>query len=200
MRHASKTDKVRWSNTAVGLVLIGLIVVFGVLPDTIHPLMVWAIVLGATGGALYLAFAYRRALSTWRGFAAVSAGCFATLAWLQWRPVVWRSPAAVVDAINMSAGLLTWALLLAVFVSSALLLIYRDTSVAFTAIATVLVMLILLVTSAQYARLEAFSNAPLAQQSFLGVPLVWGVLMLCLGPLAFVAHTLRLLIRELTSH
>lgn len=191
--------KVRWANRTGWLVLIGLVVLFGFLPGTVHPLTVWAIILGATSCTLYLAFSYRRALATWPGFIAVGAGCLAALAWLRSQPAMWRSPAAVADAINMSTGLLAWVLLLAVFVSSALLLIRRDTSVAFTAAAFVLVMFILLVTATQYPRVEAFSAAPVAQQSLLGVPLAWGTLMLCLGPLAFVAHTLRLLIRELTA-
>ncbi|HID62876.1 MAG TPA: hypothetical protein EYP49_09095 [Anaerolineae bacterium] len=88
---------------------------------------------------------------------------------------------------------------IAVSISSVLLLIRKDASVAFMGMAWVLVPLVLLAIGLQYGSMEHFAQAALGDWVFWGVSLMWALIMLCLGPLAFLAHYVILLVKELNS-
>lgn len=191
----------RWITRAVLIFLAALLFFFWLLPATQRSTAaMWIGCALTTGCALYLSLAYRRLLSTWRGFGALTVGLFLSLAWLRWQWSLWWSPLSPLQNVNVVVGLLAWALLIAVSISSVLLLIQKDASVAFMGMAWVLVPLVLLAVGLQYQRLEHFTQAPLGDQAFWGVPLIWALAMLCLGPLAFLAHYVILLVKELNSH
>jgi hypothetical protein len=105
----------------------------------------------------------------------------------------------LLQSLNAVVSLLAWALLIAVFISSVLLLIRKDVSVAFMGLAWVLIPLVLLAVGTRYGRLDQFSAAPPGEQVFWGVPLLWALGMLCLGPLAFMGHFMILLAKELKA-
>jgi hypothetical protein len=191
----------RWITRTVLVLLAGLLLVFWLLPVSQRTAGVtWSGILLITGCTLYLSFAYHRLLSTWRGFSALTAGSFLTLAWLRWQWSLWTSPVPGVQNANIVVSLLAWILLIAVFISSVLLLIRRDASVAFMGLAWALIPLVLLGVGLQYGRLDRFTAAPLGDQLFWGMPLLWGLGMLCLGPLVFLGHYAILLARELNAH
>jgi len=121
----------------------------------------------------------------------------AALAWLRWQWSLWWSPVPLLHNVNVVVSLLAWTLLIAMFVSSLLLLIRKDASVAFMGIAWILIPLILLAVGVQYQTLARFSNAGLPEQMLWGVPLLWAMGMLCFAPLAFLAHYALLLFKEL---
>ena len=193
---------VRWITRAILVVFVTLLIIFWLLPAAQRTTAVtWGGASLITVCAFYLSFAYHRPLATWRGFGALAAVCFATLAWLRWRPLTplpWSSFPLLQNA-NTVVGLLAWASLIAVFISSVLLLIRKDASVALMGLAWVLVPLILLAVGAHYGRMEHLRQAPLGEQTFWGVPLVWAITMLCLGPPAFLIHYAILLIKELDA-
>jgi hypothetical protein len=189
----------RWITRAVSILFMMLLFFLWLSPATQRSAAaLWTGCALTTGCALYLSLAYRRLLSTWRGFGALAVGLFLSLAWLRWQWPLWGSPLSLLQNVNLVVGLLAWALLIAVFVSSVLLLIQKDASVAFMGLAWVLVPLVLLAVSMQYGRMEHFlAQAPLGDQSFWAVPLMWALTMLCLGPPAFLAHYVVLLVKEL---
>lgn len=190
----------RWITRAVLTLSISLLVIFWLLPDTRRTTLVtWTGILLASGSAVYLSFAYRHFLSTWRGFGALTVCSFLTLVWLRWQWSLWSSPVPLLQNVNIIVSLLAWTLLIGVFISSVLLLIQEDASVAFMGLAWVLIPLVLLAVGTRYGRLDQFSTAPLGEQAFWGVPLVWALGMLCLGPLAFLSHFAILLVKELEA-
>jgi hypothetical protein len=188
----------RWITRAALVFLAALLFLFWLLPAIQRSAAaMWIGCALTTGCALYLSLAYRRLLSTWRGFGALVVGLFLSLAWLRWQWPLWWSP---LQNVNLVVSLLGWALLIAVSISSVLLLIRKDASVAFMGLAWVLIPLVLLAVGLQYGRMEHFTQAPLGDRAFWGVPLMWALAMLCLGPLAFLAHYVVLLVEELNSH
>lgn len=190
----------RWITRAVLVVFVTLLLVFWLLPAAHRTAAVtWMGVLLAAGSAVYLSLAYRHFLSTWRGFGALAAGSFLTLVWLRWQWSLWSSPVPLLQSLNAVISLLAWGLLIAVFISSVLLLIRKDASVAFMGLAWVLIPLVLLAVGTRYGRLDQFSAAPLSEQVFWGMPLLWALGMLCLGPLAFLGHFMILLVKELKA-
>jgi hypothetical protein len=186
----------RWITRAVSIFLAILLLLFWLLPATRRS--VAALGVGCaliTGCALYLSLAYHRPLSTWRGFGALAVGLFLSLAWLRWQWSLWWS---LLQNVNLVVSLLAWALLIATSISSVLLLIQKDASVAFMGLAWVLIPLVLLAVGLRYGRMEHFmTQAPLGDLVFWGMPLLWALAMLCLGPLAFLAHYVALLVKEL---
>jgi hypothetical protein len=187
----------RWITRAVLIFLAILLLLFWLLPATQRSAALWTGCALTTGCALYLSLAYRRLLSTWRGFGALAVGLFLSLAWLRWQWPLWWSP---LQNVNLVVSLLAWALLIAVFISSVLLLIRKDASVAFMGLAWVLIPLVLLAVGVQYGRMEHFmTQAPPGDLVFWTVPLMWALAMLCLGPPAFLAHYVVLLFKELNS-
>jgi hypothetical protein len=105
----------------------------------------------------------------------------------------------VLQSVDVIAGLLAWALFIAVFIISVMMLVRRDASVAFMGIAWVLVPSILLAVGVRYGNMERLSSAPLAEQALWGVPIMWALVMLCLGLPAFFIHGCILLIKELNA-
>lgn len=190
-----------WITRVVQILFITLLVVFWLLPTAQRTAtLTWIGLLLITGGGVYLSLVYRHLLSTWRGFGALIACSFLSLVWLRWQWPLWQSSTPFLRNANVVVGLLAWALLIAVFISSALLLIRKDASVTFMGLAWILIPLILLAVGTRYDYLGQFSAAPLGEQVFWGVPLLWALGMLCLGPLAFVGHFLILIIKELKAH
>lgn len=190
----------RWITRSVLVVFVTLLMVFWLLPAVKRTIVVtWMGVLVATGSAAYLSLAYRQFLSTWRGFGFVTALSFLALVWLRWRWSLWSSPVSLSQNANAVVSLLAWELFIAVFISSVLLLIQKDASVAFMGLAWALIPLVLLAVGTRYGRLDRFSAAPLGEQAFWGVPLLWALGMLCLGPLAFLGHFVILLAKELKA-
>ena len=191
----------RWITRAVLILFVMLLFFLWLSPATQRSAAaLWIGCALTTGCALYLSLAYRRLLNTWKGFGALAVGLFLSLAWLRWQWPLWGSPLSLLQNVNLVVGLLAWALLIAVFVSSVLLLIQKDASVAFMGLAWVLVPLVLLAIGMQYGRMEHFTQAPLGDQSFWAVPMMWALAMLCLGPPAFLVHYAVLLVKELSSH
>lgn len=191
----------RWIDRSVLAFFVMLLIAFWFLPAAQRGAVVtWTGVLITTGCALYLSLAYRRLLGTWRGFASLAISSMAALAWLRWQWPLWWSHIALLQNANLVASLLAWVLLIALFASSVTLLVYEDASVAFMGLAWVLIPLVLLAVGVQYGSMERFTDAPLGEQLFWGIPLLWALAMVCLGPLAFLGHYVILLIRELGSH
>ena len=190
----------RWIARGVAMLFGTLLILFGLLPAVQPSFDVTLIgILIITVCAMYLSMADQRFFSTWRGFGAAALGCLGMLLWLNWQWDLWRSPFWLPQSLNAVASLLAWMLLVAVFMSSVLLLIKRDASVVFIGAAWALVPVILLIVGAHYGQFERFSSAPLAEQTLLGVPLLWAMAMLCLAPIAFLAHGVRLLVKEINA-
>jgi hypothetical protein len=189
----------RWITRAVSILFVMLLFFLWLSPATQRSATtLWIGCALTTGCALYLSLAYHRLLSTWRGFGALTVGLFLSLAWLRWQWPLWSSP---LQNVNLVVSLLAWALLIAVSISSVLLLIWKDASVAFMGLAWLLIPLVLLAVGVQYGRMEHFmTQAPPGDRIFWAVPLMWALAMLCLGPLAFLAHYVVLLVKELSSH
>jgi hypothetical protein len=190
----------RWITRAVSILFVMLLFFLWLSPATQgSATALWIGCALITGCALYLSLAYRRLLSTWRGFGALTVGLFLSLAWLRWQWPLWSSPLSHLQNVNLVVSLLAWALLIAVFISSVLLLIWEDASVAFMGLAWGLVFLVLLAVSLQYGCMGHFmTQSPPADRIFWAVPLMWALSMLCLGPLAFLAHYVVLLVKELS--
>lgn len=161
--------------------------------------MEWAAVLIIGGAATYLAVVYRHPLATWRGFGAVTGGCLLALGWLALQARLWPTAGDGLHRLNVAVGFLAFGLLIGVLVSSVVLLIYRDASVAFLGGVWLLFPILLLTMMGRFGSMEALSQARLGETLIFGVPVLWMLLMLCLAPLAFAAHFLLLLKRELTG-
>jgi hypothetical protein len=95
--------------------------------------------------------------------------------------------------------MLAWALFISLYISSLLLVIYEDASVAFLAASWLINLLLLLAVGAQYGRLGILTAASLGEQLFWGVPLVWVTTIWCLALPAFFVHFALLLIKELRA-
>jgi hypothetical protein len=188
-----------WANRITLIVFTVLLALFWLSPK-IHnsTVLTWAGILLVTGCALYLSFAYCRFLSMWRGLGAPAALLLLTLTWLHWQWPLWGSPIPLLQRVNIVVSLLAWALFIAVFISSTLLLIRKDASVIFMGLAWVLIPLVLLAVGMRYERFDQFTAASLGERIFWGPLLLWALGMLCLGPLAFAGHFLILLIKELS--
>jgi hypothetical protein len=187
-----------WINRAILALLVTSLIAFSLLPAVQNsPVVAWACILLITGCALYLALVYHRPLSTWHGFGILAVLTFLALTWLRWQRPLWPPLAPHIQTVNLIVGLLTWVLLIALFASTILLLVHKDASILFMALAWVLLPTILIAVGNQYPHLNAFNQAPLGEQAFWGIPLLWTLTVLCLGPLAFLAHLLALLAKEL---
>lgn len=158
--------------------------------------LTWGGILLVTSCILYLAVAFRRLLGTWRGLGAVAAMLFLALVWLRWQwPLRW-SGMPLLQNLNFLISLLAWGLFIGLYASSLFLLIYRDASVVFIAMAWMIYLLLMLAITAQYERLGDLQAALLAEQLLWGAPLLWSVGMACLAPLAFLGHLVILLVKE----
>lgn len=161
--------------------------------------IIWTGILLVSGSAVYLSLTYRQLLSTWRGFGTLVSLAFLTLVWLRWQWPLWSSPVSLLQNVNIAVSLLAWALLIGVFISSILLLIQEEASVVFMGLAWVLIPLVLLTVGVRYGQFEHFMAAPLGEQAFWAVPLLWALGVLCLGPLAFLGHFMILVVKELKA-
>ena len=153
--------------------------------------------LGIVGiGALGLASAFHRALATWRGFGALLALHLLAQLWLQSQWNLWDAPLLLLRNLNVIAGLLAFASLVALCVSLILLLMLRDASVIALAVAWIGYPILFIGAAARYRTMDALSNAPLREQIVWIVPSCALPLLLTLGALAFCLHLIRLLIYE----
>lgn len=190
----------QWVNRGVQVLLAASLMAFLLLPTIQDNLLAtWAGILLITGCALYLSLLYRDVLTTWHSFSVLTMLIFLALAWFRWQWSTWLPFTPYSQRINLAIGLLTWTLLIALFVSSILLLVRKDASIVFMALSWVLLPMILIAVGNQYPDLTTFYQAPLSEQAFWGVPLLWAFSMLCLGPLAFLGHFLVLLTKELKN-
>lgn len=192
--------KMRWITRITWFITVGVLLIFGLLPASQRATWVtWVGIALTTSCVLYLSFAYRRLLGTWRGFGIMAAMLFITLGWLRWQWSLWGSAIPLLQNLNVVISLLAWGLCVGLYGSSLFLLVYEDASVVFMAAAWVLYLLLVLTIGRQYGRLGNLTAVPLGEQLLWGVPLLWTMGIGCLAPLAFLGHFVILLIKELRA-
>lgn len=187
----------RWVTSAVLLLFVSLLLVIWVLPTTQRP--DWVIWTGATlftVCVVYLSLAYRRFLATRRGFGAVTALLCLALVWLRWEWQLWSVDVPLLQNVNLVVSLLAWGLVISQGISSLLLLILKDASVIFLAFSWLIYLLLITAMGIQYGEMENLTAAPLGEQLFWGVPLLWATGIVCLAPPAFLVHLMILIIQE----
>jgi hypothetical protein len=168
---------------------IGWPIVLGLLHDDQRTNDVeWISALLGLGCAIYLALAGRRWLGTWRGWLGVSDALLIAVVWLRSQ---WLSTNALTQHLNVSIAWLAWASFIAVFMSSALLLMRGDASVIFIGLACLIAPMALIALGEGYLTSDQTSMASLRDQVFWGVPLIWAI---CIGGLSFPAFLLHGLI------
>jgi hypothetical protein len=190
----------RWITLVVLLLFVSLLLIFWALPTTQR--LDWVIWTGATlftVCVVYLSLAYRRFLATRRGFGAVTALLCLALVWLRWEWQLWGANASLLQNANLVVSLLTWGLVIGLGISSLLLLILKDASVIFLAASWLIYLLLITAVGIQYREMENLTTAPLGEQLFWGVPLMWATGVMCLAPPAFLVHLMILLIKELKA-
>jgi hypothetical protein len=145
---------------------------------------------------LVLSLAYRSALRTWRGLGVLCAIHIAVQAWLQWQWSLWDSSIMVLRNLNVIAGMLAWASLVAITVSLVLLLIFRDASVIALTVAWLGWPLWLIAIALRYRTMDVLNNAPFREQIVLIVPTCLLCLLPIAGIIAFSAHWIWLAAKE----
>lgn len=182
----------------VFLINVGVSLLFAFLPaEQQTDALAWLIIAVIGLSAIYVSLAWRRYLSRWRGWIGVVIGLFISLNWLSVR---WFAVSPIVQQINIVVALWAWALLIAVFISSGLMLIYRGASVVFMGLAWLGLPIILLTMGATYGTAALMDNAPLNGKLILGVPTLW---VICVGGLSLPVFLLQLLLlvrKEITAH
>lgn len=170
---------------------------FWIVPPTMrNDLIVWAGLFVVAVCALVLAIGAYRRLRTWRGLGVLLATHIAAQAWLQWQWNLWDSSIVLVRNLNVIAGLMAWATLVAITVSLVLLLIFRDASVIALAVGWLGWPLWLIATALRYRTLEGLDSAPFREQIVLIVPTCLLCLLPIAGMIAFSMHGIRLAVKE----
>ena len=174
--------------------LVGLSIVFGLLPDDQRTgLMNWLVPLLAAGLAIFLSMVYRQRLGTWLGWLSVTAALMLALIWLRFQ---WTASNAMVQHVNISVAVLAWALLIAMFFSSALMLKRGEASIIFAGLAYLIVPVVFIAIGAQYHTQLQMTNATLGEQIVWGVPMMWAICIGCISLPAFLLHSLIVLFKE----
>jgi hypothetical protein len=184
----------------IQVIFVALLFILWLLPSSQNTAGVtWIAIALATGCALYLSVAHRRFLRTWRGFGSVTVILFLVLTWLRWEWYLWGSDAPLLQNVNLVVSMLACALFISLYISSLLLVIYEDASLAFLGASWLMNLLLLLAIGAQYGRLGTLTATSLGEQLFWGVPLAWVTSIWCLALPAFFVHLTLLLIKELKA-
>ncbi len=170
-------------------ITLGLSILFACLPtDQQTNALTWLVIALVSLSTIYVSLAWQRRLSRWRGWLGVVIGLFISLEWLR---LQWFATEPIVQHINIAIAMWAWALLIAVFISSILMLIYRGASVIFMGLAWLIVPIILLAMGALYGTSIRMDNAPLNGKLVLGVPLWWAI---CIGSVSLPIFLLQLLL------
>ena len=181
----------------VQAVFILTLLYFWVVPPTMrNDLIVYAGLGVVAICTLVLSLAYRSALRTWRGLGVLCATHIVVQAWLQWQWNLWDSAIVLVRNLNVIAGMLAWPSLVAITVSLVLLLIFRDASVIVLAIGWIGWPLWLIATALRYRTMDGLNSAPFREQIVLIVPTCLLCLLPIAGMIAFLAHWIRLAVKE----
>ena len=182
----------------VFLTIIGGAILFALLPANQQTdVLSWLVIAFVSISTIYLAIAWRQHLGRWHGWFAVVIGLFISLNWLR---VQWFAASPIVQQINIVVALWAWALFIAVFISSGLMLIYRGASVVFMGLAWLGLPIILLAMGATYGTTAVMDNAPLNGKLLLGVPILW---VICVGGISLPIFLLQLLLlvrKEFMAH
>ncbi len=192
------TRLTRLLTLAAGSALTATMLFFWVTPsDTRANWLTW-FGIGIVGfSAIILALSAHRVLGTWRGLSVVLGLHLAAQGWLQWQWDLWSSSLVFVRNLNVVAGLIIIETFVALTISIALLLIFRDASVMAMAIAWVSYPLILVGMMQRYTSFAALSYIPEREGIALALPLCFLPLLFSAGLLAFGAHLLILIGKEI---
>jgi len=160
-----------------------------------HPLLFWGGLLAITAFAICLSLLFHRSLATWPGLLAAAGLTLLALVYLSQRQVV--DPSPIRQACRVGVGLLAWSFWIATAVAGIVLLVRKDASVPFLAIAWICFPLLLIGLGWRYGQLNRFQETPVEEQLVWMTPLLWIIGAFCLGPIAFLAHLFILLKQEL---
>lgn len=177
---------------------IGITVGFALLPaDQQTDDLTWLIIASISFSTIYLSLAWRRHLSRWRGWLSVVGGLFIGLEWLR---VQWFATTPVVEKITIVVALWSWALCIAVFISSVLMLIYRGASVVFMGLAWLGLPITLLTMGLIYKTSALMDSAPLNDKLLAGVSIWW---IICIGGLSLPVFLIQMFLlarKEIVEH
>lgn len=182
------------------VVLVIVVLFFWLTPPSERDFLLTLIGLGVTAlCTLSLSVVFHRPLRTWRGFGVLLALHIAAQAWLQWQWDLWGSPITLIRNLNVIAGLIVFATLIAMFVSLVLLLIFRDASVIALTVAWLGYPVLLIGTALRYRTLDALNAAPLREQIVWLTPTCLLPFLAVAGGIAFLAHFIWLVVKEITA-
>ncbi len=160
-----------------------------------RPLLFWGGLLLITTLSICLSLFAHRPLATWPGLLAAAGCTLLALVYLA-QPQI-ADPSPIRQACRVVISLLAWSSWIATAIAGVVLLIRKDASVPFLAIAWTCFPLLLIGLSWRYGQIDRFLGAPLEEQLVWMTPLLWMVGAFCLGPIAFLSHLLILLKKEL---
>lgn len=162
-------------------------------------LMTWVCLLVTGVCVVALSIAQRKRIGTWRGLSVLLVVHIVAQAWLQWQWDLWNSPVVLIRNLNVVAGLIVFATFIAMFASWVWLLVYRDASLPALAFVWIGWQLLLIITALRYHTLDNMDSAGMREQIVLIVPTCLLSFLAIAGVLAFLAHYVWLLVKEITG-
>jgi hypothetical protein len=182
----------------VSILVAMLLCFWATLPAQRDALVTWAGLFVIAAGTLSLSIVAHRELRTWRGFGMVLLLHVAAQAWLQWQWDLWDSPVTLIRNLNVVAGLVAFASLIALVVSLILLLIFRDASLIALAVAWLGCPILLLGTMSRYQTYAHLNDVAFREEILLIVPICLLPLLVIFGGIGFFAHYFLLIGKEIT--
>lgn len=187
-------------NFIAGIVLGGILLFLWVIPVAQRRDAITWVCLSATGVCVVAAsITQRKWFGTWRGLGTLLATHLAAQAWLQWQWDLWNSPSVLMRNLNTVALLLVFATFVALCASWLWLLVDRDASLPALTLVWIGWQLLLILTALRYHTLDNMDSADMREQIVLIVPTCLLAFLALAGGLAFLAHYVGLLVKEITG-